>query len=235
MSLCIGAGECVVIQDMDNCTFGDLLKVLDQGEPESGQILVGGQPLRSGADRSIAIVQERLTETMLFRDMSYMDNLCLNMDHRFPGIWTSPGMRRSIREEYAAMLGAEAFDLQIDQLTNQQKCDLVFARLLLQRPRAVFLIHPFKKAGVSLRSHIWELIDRLLKAGIAVVLLVVNLADSLALADRLIRLRHGAVHEVYHREDFVKLPSNTPWLYLYQEKYPQKTILQERTDLYEAF
>lgn len=235
VSLHIASGECVVIQDMDNCAFDDLLQVLERGEPERGQILVGGRPLRSGADRSIAIVQERLTETMLFRGMSYMDNLCLNMDHRFPRIWASPGIRRSIREEYAPMLGDEVFDLQIDQLTSRQKCDLVFARLLLQRPRAVFLIHPFKKAEVSLRSHIWELIDRLLKAGVAVVLLVVNLADSLALADRLIRLRHGAVHEVYRREDFVKLPSNTPWLYLYQEKYSQETTVQERKDQYETF
>ena len=234
VDLRVNAGECVVVQDMDGCALGDLLEVLERGQPEAGQILVGGEALRSGSDRSIAIVQERLTQTMVFQDMSYMDNLCLNMDHRFPHIWTSPGLRRSIRTEYAPMLGAEVFDKSIDELTDREKYELVFARLLLQRPKVVFLIRPFKKAGVSIRSHIWELIDRLRKRDIAVVILAVNLADSLALADRLIRLRQGTVHEVYRREDFAKLPINTPWLYLYREKYPPGPIFKERTDEYET-
>lgn len=235
VELQVNAGECVVMQDMDGCALGDFLEVLERGQPETGQLLVGGEPLRSGADRSIAIVQERLTQTMVFQSMSYMDNLCLNMDHRFPRIWLSPGMRRSIRVEYAPMLGPEVFDKSIDELTDREKYDLVFARLLLQRPKVVFLIHPFKKAGVPIRSHIWELIDRLLKQGIAVVILAVNLADSLALADRLIRLRQGRVHEVYRREDFARLPINTPWRYLYREKYPLEPTFKERTDEHETF
>lgn len=156
-------------------------------------------------------------ETMLFHSMSYMDNLCFNMDHRFPKIWLSRGMRRSIREEYAPILGADVFDKRIDELSNRQKYDLLFTRLLLQRPRAVFLIRPFKKAEVSIRSYLWELIERFLQKNIAVVILAVNLADSLALADRLVRLSQGTVHEIYQREDFVRLPANTPWLYLYQQ------------------
>lgn len=221
VDLRVNAGECVVVQDMDDCALRDFLAVLEHGRPESGQILVGGRSLHSGLDRSIAIVQERPMETMLFHSMSYMDNLCFNMDHRFPKVWLSKGIRRSIQEEYAPILGAEVFNRRIDELTNRQKYDLVFTRLLLQRPKVVFCIHPFKKAEVSIRSHLWELIERLLEKNIAVVILAVNLADSLALADRLIRLRQGRVQEVYQREDFAKLPASTPWLYLYREKYPQ--------------
>lgn len=221
IDLRVNGGECVVVQDMDDCAQRDFLALLERGEPEKGRLLVGGAPLTSGRDRSIAVVQERPTETMLFPSMSYMDNLCFNMDHSFPNIWASRGMRRSIREEYSPLLGAEVFDMRVDDLTDRQKYDLVFTRLLLQRPKVVFCIHPFKKAGVAIRSHIWELIDRLLKKDIAVVILALNLADSLALADRLIRLRLGRIQETYRREDFVKLPYNTPWLYLYREKYPK--------------
>lgn len=231
VDLRVNAGECVVVQDMDDCALSDFLAVLESGKPESGQLLVG-EALSSGLDRSVAIVQERPVETMLFHSMSYMDNLCFNMDHRFPRIWLSRGMRRSIREEYAPILGADVFEKRIDELTNRQKYDLVFTRLLLQRPKAAFFIHPFKKAEVSIRSHLWELMERLLKKDIAVVILAVNLADSLALADRLIRLRQGTVQEVYRREDFAKLPVNTPWLYLYREKYPN---IEGKADMYETF
>lgn len=221
VSLLVQAGECVVIQDMDNCALRDLLAVVRTGRRSGGEILVGGRPLRSGLDRSVAVVQERPMETMLFPSMSYMDNLCFNMDHRFPRVWTSRGLRRSIREEYGPRLGEEVFDKRISELTNRQKYDLVFTRLLLQRPKVVFCVHPFKKADVSIRNHLWKLMEQLLEKDIAVVILAVNLADSLALADRLIRLRQGTVHEAYQREDFAKLPASTPWLYLYQEKYPQ--------------
>ena len=85
---------------------------------------------------------------------------------------------------------------------------------------------------MSIRSHLWELMERLLEKDIAVVILAVNLADSLALADRLVRLRQGTVHEVYRREDFAKLPANAPWLYLYREKYPN---IEGKTDMYETF
>lgn len=232
VDLRVNAGECVVVQDMDDCALDDFLAVLEHGKPESGQLLAGGKPLSSGLDRSIAIVQERPMETMLFHSMSYMDNLCFNLDHRFPRVWLSKGIRRSIREEYAPILGADVFDKRIDELTNRQKYDLVFTRLLLQRPKVVFFIHPFKKAEVSIRSHLWELMERLLKKDIAVVILAVNLADSLALADRLIRLRQGTVQEIYRREEFAKLPVNTPWLYLYREKYPN---IEGKADLYETF
>ena len=139
VDLRVNAGECVVVQDTDGCALSDVLAVLERGQPESGQLLVEGKPLCSGLDRNIAVVQERPTETMLFYSMSYMDNLCFNMDHRFPKVWLSRGIRRSIRVEYAPVLGSDVFDKRIDELTNRQKYDLVFTRLLLQRPKVVDL------------------------------------------------------------------------------------------------
>lgn len=47
--------------------------------------------------------------------------------------------------------------------------------------------------------------------------MAVNLADSLALADRLLRVGRGGTVQEYCREEFAALPVNTPWLYLYQE------------------
>lgn len=54
------------------------------------------------------------------------------------------------------------------------------------------------------------------------VILALNLADSLALADRMVRIKDGREEEIYDKSEFIKLPVNTPWLYLYQEKYAPK-------------
>ena len=218
-NLMIEAGECVVLQDLDNGALEDLFELLAGETPLKGQILIEGKALRGGSDRRKAVIQELPTETMMFHHMSYMDNLCFNMDHQFKKIWLFDGIRKSIIKEYRDILGADVFHKRIAGLSTEQKYDLVYTRILLQNPRVVFCIQPFKGAEVSMRSHIWELLERFLEKGIAVVILAVNLADSLALADRLVRVKYGTVQEVYDKEEFIKLPIDTPWLYLYQEKY----------------
>ncbi|MBQ6805983.1 MAG: ATP-binding cassette domain-containing protein [Lachnospiraceae bacterium] len=212
-------GECMVLQDLDNKIFKDLIALFQGEKPDSGQILLQGNVFSSCEDRRIAIIQELPTESMLFPRMSYMDNLCFNMDHRFKRVWTTGGIRKSIINEYGDLLGKEVFQCKVEKLSQKQKYDLVYTRILLQNPKVVFCVQPFKSAEVSIRSHIWELLERFLDRNIAVVILAVNLADSLALADKLIRIKHGKVQEIYDKEEFIKLPVNTPWLYLYQEKY----------------
>ena len=49
------------------------------------------------------------------------------------------------------------------------------------------------------------------------VILAVNLADSLALANRLLRVRRGREPVEYGRAEFGKLPLNTPWRHLYED------------------
>ena len=165
------------------------------------------------------MIQELPTETMIYEEMSYFDNLCMNMDHRVNGVWYQKGIRKSIKHEYKDLLGEDVFDSNVKYLSAKQKYDLVYTRIYLQQPKVVLCIQPFKNAEVSLRSHIWELLERFLSRKIAVIIMAVNLADSLALADRLIRIKHGSVQEVYDKEDFLKLPIHTPWLHLYQERY----------------
>ena len=110
------------------------------------------------------------------------------MDHRIRGVWNQSGIRRSIQEEQKDLLGEDVFDTPVWNLTRQQKYDLVYTRILMQHPQVVLCVQPFKNAEVSVRSHIWELMERFLKKNIAVVILAVNLADSLALADRPLHL-----------------------------------------------
>lgn len=206
------AGECVVVQDLNNHILNDLIALLDgEQKPDSGQIYVGGEPFQASRSRKIAVIQKLPTQSMLFPHLSYMDNLCFTMDHRFPGIWRRRAPRAGVRREFEPLLGREVFDLPVETLTEKEKYDLIYSRILLQRPKVAVCVQPFMRADVERRMQIWKLLDRLLEKGVAVVILAVNLADSLALADRLIQVRDGRVLAVYNRSDFASLPQNTPW------------------------
>lgn len=217
LTLSIGPGECVVLQDLDNAMLDDLLAIAARhAAPARGGLLVGGKAFTRREGRDVAIIQKLATSTMLFHELSYLDNLCFTMDHRLSGLWMDPRRKRGIRAEVAGWLGEDVFDKPIDALSALEKYDLIYARTLLQRPQVVLCVQPFMQADVEQRMHIWTLLERLLARGTAVVILAVNLADTLSLADRLIRVQDGRVIATFARGEFGALPENTPWHHLWQ-------------------
>ena len=219
LSFSVMAGECLVIQDLDNCMIQDFLTLLcGDGKTEKGALLLNGGRLKKRLDRRLAIVQEAPAETMIFPSMSYSDNLCFTLDHRHRKVWITNGVKKSLRQEMAGVLGADSFEKNIGDLAEIEKYDLVYTRILLQNPDIVFCVQPFKRAELSVRRRVWELLERFLNKGIAVVILSVNLADALALADRLIRISRGKNSVELSREEFAYLPDSTPWISMYQKE-----------------
>ena len=186
-------GECLIIQGAENKTFLEFVRTLtgSQESCESAYWLHGEyiDKINIGKDRRIAIMQERAAQTMLFWGMSYMDNLCMTIDHRMKGIWRNKKIRKSIEKEYGRLLGEDVFEKRIEELTPIQKYELVYARILLQKPEVVFCIQPFKGVDMAHRSRIWELQEMLLKKGIAVVIVALNRLDEVCLADRVVYLK----------------------------------------------
>jgi ribose transport system ATP-binding protein len=224
LSLSVEPGECVVLQDLENRIFEDLIAVLTgKSGLEHGAIAVGGSAYSAKSRREIAVIQRLAAGTMLFPHLSYSDNLCFTMDHRLPNIWLRRRLKAGIRREYEPWLGWDVFDKPIEDLTPMQRYDLIYARVLLQRPKAALCVQPFMQADVEQRMHIWQLIERLLEKGIAVVILAVNLADTLSLADRLIQIQNGRVLAAYQRSEFGVLPESAPWRYLWQDQKKKDT------------
>ncbi len=208
-------GECLVVQCLCNQHYAEMVQSLKTLLlPADATITVEGVPQKLEQNRTISIIQEYASKTMLFPELSYLDNLCFNLDNRMHEVWRTGGVKRSIRKEYATRLG-DVFDIPVANLSEKQKLQLLYTRIQLQKPRVVFCIQPFKGADMALRMYIWELLSGLLAQGIAVVILSVNLADSLALADRLLQLDEDGVQHLYHRNDFAQIPTLVPWKHLY--------------------
>lgn len=216
LSFSASAGECVVIQDLQNQIFDDLISLLlGECAIEHGSIHLDGKPYQPGFSREIAILREQPDKTMFFPQMSYLDNLCMTMDHRLPEIWRDSRMRAGVRREWAQHVGDDVFDLPPHMLTARQRYELVFQRILLQQPKVVFCVQPFKGADVAARMHIWELLKTLMDRGIAVVILAVNLADAFTLANRLVRVEQSAIR-TYEQSEFDHLPFTAPWTEIYK-------------------
>lgn len=152
---------------------------------------------------------------MIFGELSYMDNLCMGLSRRVPGVWKR-NMRESVRKEYGPVLGEEVFGMPVERLSEKQKYQMVYTRVLLQKPRVVVCVQPFKGADLAHRVFVWKMMEMLLDKGMSVVILTINLADSMSLADRLIRIGKDGIIQEINREDFGSLSITAPWLSLYR-------------------
>ncbi|HBN55617.1 MAG TPA: sugar ABC transporter ATP-binding protein [Lachnospiraceae bacterium] len=210
-------GECLVVQSLDEQVLRDILSVLGgDRKPGKGEVCMEGKPIHPVFCRDFALISADPTKTMIFPGMSYLDNLCMGLSRRVPDIWKNSRMKNSVRKEYAASLGEEVFSLPVEALGEKQKYQLVYTRVLLQKPKVVVCVQPFKGADLTHRVLIWKMMEMLLDKGMAVVILTINLADSMSLADRLIRVgKDGFVQEV-EKKNFGSLPVAAPWIDLYR-------------------
>lgn len=214
----VARGECLVLQCQEQRIKNELYDMLvGKQEPTAGWFLIDGHAASFGRDRRIAVIQERSTQTMVFEELSYIDNLCFNMDHRVHSVWLSPKIKKSIRMEYSKFLGKEVFDKPVETLTELEKCELIYARILLQKPEIVFCMQPFAGADMKERMRIWQWHERMLNAGIAVVILTMNMADALSIADRVIRMERGGKITTYTREEFKTFPEYVPWKKMFED------------------
>ncbi len=209
-------GECLAVQFLDTGPYQELVRAL--ADPDGMDLALPAPAGGSLGGRQIAVLRENVAQTMVFREMSVFDNLCIATDHRMSGIWRNRRLRDLARNEYIRLTGNDPFERSISSLSREELTELVYMRIYMQRPGVLFIEQPFKGADVPMKQKVWEMIGKLLEAGITVVILTVNMADALAIADRAVRVGTSGQIEEYLRESFSELPKNMPWTSLYRDR-----------------
>ena len=183
---------------------------------ELRKILTGGyftgkwrNPVEWEADRDSGKWQDcsnpgTYYKTMIFPKLDYMNNLCICLAEKVPSIWHNKRLQKSIRNEYSPILGSDVFEMPVEELSEKQKYQLVYTRVLLQKPEILFCIQPFCGADLAHRMFIWSMLEKFLDKGISVVILSLNLSDSLAMADRLLILGENGEKREIAREIFIR-------------------------------
>ncbi len=208
MTFTVTKGECTVLFDMDNTILSDIMQLMNgELQQNGGAIYLEGKvyshaKARHAIGSGVAFIGEDPVQSMLFKEMSYVDNLCFLLDKKQNPVWLNKKITRSIVQEYWPVVGDEIYETNILNLKLQSLYDLVYYRIELCRPKIVFCVQPFAGADMYLRRHMIELINRLKKKGITVILLAVNIADSLVIADKLILLEKGRFSSQYCSSEF---------------------------------
>lgn len=223
ISFAVNKGECLVVQLQERKLLQELLQMMSGELPLAKEsALLEGRETEFIGDRRVAVVQELPTKTMIFPELDYMDNLCMSLSQRMSTIWNSSKIRRSICREYSMYLGDEVFDMQIEELSEKQKYQLVYARVFLQKPKLVFCVSPFQGADLFHRMTIWKILEKFLDHGIALVILSHGLSDALSLADRLLNISSDGTANEIVREEFAEISFQVPWRHLYDKEKEER-------------
>ena len=211
ISFFLHQGECAVVYDKSNRVQKDIMELyLENKSFLSGICKYDGQRLNPEnyakyLGKEVAVIGENPIDTMLFYEMSYIDNLCFLLDNKTNKSRITKKIKKSIQLEYDKELGEELYANDIHELSKTSLYNLVYYRIHLLNPKLVLLIQPFGKADMYLRRHIIHLIRILKRKEIAVIILAVSISDCLYVADKLLLLEEGKVKETYYPDTFSQI------------------------------
>jgi inositol transport system ATP-binding protein len=159
----------------------------------SGRFRSPGEALRAG----IMLVPEDRKQQGCFLDQSIRRNMTLPSLGRLTkwGLFVDERAERALVDHYAGLLRIKMVDSEtaIGALSggNQQK--VLLARCMALKPRVLIVDEPTRGIDVGAKGEVHQLLGDLAEAGVAVVVISSELAEVMAISDRIAVFREGAM------------------------------------------
>jgi erythritol transport system ATP-binding protein len=210
VSFTVRAGEIVGIYGLMGAGRTELVECLmGMRRSAGGEVLVRGKTAASQTvgDRmaaGLALVPEDRQRDGLVQTMSVRDNILLAT---VAGL-TSAGLLNGAREQTTAAGKVSELAIKISSLAapvtslsggNQQK--VVLARALLTEPAVLLLDEPTRGIDVGAKSQIGALMSDLAAAGYGVLFISSELAEVMAMADRVLVMARGRITAEFSAEN----------------------------------
>ena len=195
VSLQVRAGEVVALVGDNGAGKSTLVKVIAGVYPaDSGQVEVEGRPVSIDSPAAA----QHIGIATVFQDLSLCDNLdvvanlFLGQERNRATVLDEVGMEREawrLLKTLSAKI--PSVRIPVASLSGGQRQTVAIARSLLGKPKVVMLDEPTAALGVAQTAEVLNLVETLRDRGLGVLLISHNMADVLAVADRVAVLRLG--------------------------------------------
>jgi spermidine/putrescine transport system ATP-binding protein len=201
IDLAVQRGQFVTLLGPSGCGKTTTLRMIGGLEmPDSGRILVTGQPLTEdlGAQRPTRMVFQNYA---LFPHMTVAENIAF-------GLRMQRLAKSEISEKVGQVVKLLGLDAQIAKFPNQmsggQQQRVALARALVTRPRVLLLDEPLGALDLKMRKHMQNELKRLQRdVGITFVYVThdqeeaMHLSDTIVVMDRGRIVQQGSAAEIY--------------------------------------
>lgn len=184
LSFSLGHGDELCLLDPAGKGIEEVRALLSgERRPRSGRIFASGAELTArnawqALDQRIAFVVENPADTMVFGDLSAIENLCFPSSRKARGFWLNPMYVASCLKEYAPFFGPDVLTRYPDDLNVIDRHKLVYCRWHLYKPGVVVCIKPYSSVDKTLEEISALFIERLRKKGIAVLILTSSASEA---------------------------------------------------------
>ena len=207
VSLDIARGETLVLLGPSGCGKTTLLRMVAGLEtPDSG-----GRIFFNDADVTDVPIEQRnvgmvFQSYALFPNMNVAENIAYGL--KFRG--TSAQERTARVAELVALTGIKGLEhRRIDQLSGGQRQRVALARAVAVRPSVLLLDEPLTALDAALRERLRSELNRLLRTlGITAIYVTHDQAEAMALGDRIVVMRKGAIAQVGTPRDIYFAPAS---------------------------
>jgi D-xylose transport system ATP-binding protein len=201
VSLDVGAGEVVALVGDNGAGKSTLVKAIAGVTPaDTGTITWEGRPVTLSRPHDaqalgIATVYQDLA---LCDNLDVVGNLFLGRELRRYGVLDEIAMEKQATELLTTLsVRIPSVRIPVASLSGGQRQSVAIARSLLGEPKIVMLDEPTAALGVEQTAQVLDLIDRLRDRGLGVIVISHNMADVLAVADKIAVLRLGRNNGVF--------------------------------------
>ena len=198
----VNEGEVVALVGDNGAGKSTLVKVLSGVyTPDSGAIEFDGDEvgIHTPADAQDLGIATVFQDLALCDNLDVVANLWLGRELVADGRLDEVGMEErtwTLLRELSAKI--PSVRTPVASLSGGQRQTVAIARSLVGEPRVIILDEPTAALGVAQTAEVLNLIERLRERGHGVVLISHNMADVLAVADRVVVLRLGRNNGVYN-------------------------------------
>jgi iron(III) transport system ATP-binding protein len=212
VSFCVQPGEQLTLLGPSGCGKTTTLRAIAGLEqPTGGEIRIGGRPVYSSA-RGVNVPAEKRGLSMVFQSYAIWPHMSV-----FDNVAYGLRVRREGREEIAEkvdraldMVQMSAFrDRRASQLSGGQQQRVALARAFVFQPSVLLFDEPLSNLDAKLRADMRiELRELQHRLGITSVYVTHDLEEALAISDRIVVMRNGAIEQIGTPADIYNLPRN---------------------------
>jgi putative spermidine/putrescine transport system ATP-binding protein len=207
ITLDVARGETLVLLGPSGCGKTTLLRIIAGLETPDA----GGRILFNEADVTRVPIERRnvgmvFQSYALFPNMNVAENIGYGLKIR--GV--SDAERKARIAELVVLTGIEGLEhRRIDQLSGGQRQRVALARAVAVRPSALLLDEPLTALDAALRDRLRGELNRLLRMlGITTIYVTHDQSEAMALGDRIVVMRKGAIAQIGTPRDIYFAPTN---------------------------
>ena len=180
ISFSVNQGELLKIHCFDDLSCAHIVDLL-KGElkPSGGSIyyrdkFYDAKNVSSAIHQGVCFIEECACDSMLFYNMSVVENLGIPCGEKIKNFWMFPKYSESILKQVKSRIGKISQYTAVKNQKSYTLLQIAYYKWLLYFPKIVVCINPFTDVDIYMRERAIDMIHQFLERGITVIIVTSN-------------------------------------------------------------